>query len=235
MKCIAIVPAYNEADNLTDLLVKWKNVSVDIDIIVVNDRSTDDTLQLCRRHGVAVIDLPCNLGIGGAVQTGYKYAARRGYEIAVQVDGDGQHDPAYIADLLKPIVQGSADLVVGSRYIRYEGFQSTYLRRLGIKYFAGLIRLLTKRRITDPTSGFRACNRQVIEWFAERYPADYPEPESIVALLRRGMRVEEVPVVMKERVAGRSSIRSYRSVYYLVKVSLALLVDKLRRGTGVMR
>lgn len=230
MRILAIIPAYNEEDNIPVLLQEILNLKhLDIDIVVINDCSTDNTANVCKEMGVKVINLPCNLGIGGAVQTGYKYAFANKYDIAIQIDGDGQHKPEYINDLLKPLLYENIDMVIGSRYIKRQGFQSTAIRRVGIKYFSKLISALTKQKITDPTSGFRACNLRVIELFSKRYPQDYPEPESIVFLNRNNFKIKEVPVIMKERGGGVSSISPLKSIYYMVKVSLAIMIDVLRK------
>lgn len=229
MKILIIIPAYNESKNLERLLKSFKSLHIDIDILVINDCSTDDTSEIAKRNGVNVIDLPCNLGIGGAVQTGYLYARKHQYDIAIQVDGDGQHNPEYIEALINPIISKNANLVIGSRYILKEGFQSTILRRIGINYFKVLIQILCGKIITDPTSGFRACDSKIIALFASNYPKDYPEPESIVFLLRNNLDILEVPVIMKERVSGQSSIRSFKTIYYMIKVSLAIVIDVLRR------
>lgn len=228
MKILAIIPAFNEEENIGKLLSEFLKYD-NIDILVINDCSKDDTSRICKNNGVNVIDLPCNLGIGGAVQTGYRYAKKAGYDIAVQVDGDGQHNPQYITQLIDPILKGEADLVIGSRYLERNGFQSTVLRRLGIKYFTFLIKALKRKYVTDPTSGFRACNRSVIELFSDQYPIDYPEPESIVFLLRNNCRVKEIPVIMNERIGGESSIKAFKTVYYMIKVSLAIIIDTLRK------
>lgn len=228
MKILVIVPAFNEEAGLIRIAQEFKEIDF-VDILIINDCSKDNTSELCRNLGLNIIDLPCNLGIGGAVQTGYKYAWENGYDIAIQVDGDGQHNPSYIHDLIGPIKNGSADLVIGSRYLQKEGFQSSVMRRAGIYYFSFLIKILEKKRITDPTSGFRACSRKVIKHFSIRYPHDYPEPESIVYLLRNKFNIEEVPVIMNERFGGKSSITSFKSIYYMVKVSLAIIIDNLRK------
>lgn len=228
MKILAIIPAYNEEEGLEQVADQFRDIDF-VDILLVNDGSKDHTSELGRKLGFNVIDLPCNLGIGGAVQTGYKFAWENNYDIAIQVDGDGQHNPSYINDLIKPLNDGIADLVIGSRYLKKEGFQSSFMRRAGIHYFSFLIHLLEKKRITDPTSGFRACNRKVIELFSNRYPHDYPEPESIACLLRNNFSIEEVPVIMNERLGGRSSITSIKSIYYMIKVSLAIFIDNLRK------
>ncbi|MDQ0089970.1 glycosyltransferase involved in cell wall biosynthesis [Paenibacillus anaericanus] len=228
MKILVIIPAYNEEGNLGALLEKMKQYGTDI--VVVNDCSTDATLKVCEQHTVTYIDLPNNLGIGGAVQTGYQFAAKHNYDIAIQIDGDGQHNPEYISDLIKPIIDQKADMVIGSRYIAKEGFQSSFLRRVGIRHFSSLIRILLNKTITDPTSGFRACNKSVIHFFAKKYPADYPEPETIVTLLRNKLKVVEVPVIMNSRENGTSSINKLKSMYYMIKVSLAILIDFLREN-----
>lgn len=228
-KVLVIVPAYNEQDNLSNLVQELRQIEPKIDILVINDNSQDRTAELCAQLAVNTIHLPCNLGIGGAVQTGYKYASSHQYEFAVQVDGDGQHKPQHILDLLQPLYLGNADLVIGSRYIKKIGFQSTIMRRFGIKYFSLLINLLIHQKVTDPTSGFRACNKKVIDLFSRYYPEDYPEPESIVFIVRNGFSILEVPVVMLERLGGTSSIKSFKTIYYMIKVSLAIIIDKLRR------
>ncbi|OWR27601.1 glycosyl transferase family 2 [Saccharibacillus sp. O23] len=231
-KILLIIPAFNERENIGSLLLSLREQG--LEALVVNDGSTDDTAEVCAEIGANIVSLPCNLGIGGAVQTGYKYAYAHGYDIAIQFDGDGQHRAEFVPALIAPLLAGQADLSIGSRYIEKEGFQSTFLRRAGIRYFSRLIRLISGQTVTDPTSGFRAVNREIMAMFAAQYPTDYPEPESIVHVLRLGGRVSEVPVLMSERVGGRSSIRSFRSVYYMIKVSLAILIDALR-GSGVRR
>jgi len=175
-----------------------------------------------------MVDLPINLGIGGAVQTGYKYAVRNGYDMAVQVDGDGQHDPKFLEEMAEYLEKNNLDMVIGSRFIEKEGFQSSGLRRIGIRFFTRLIKLLTGEKITDPTSGLRMIGKDVLKIFAEDYPKDYPEPESVVSILRRKMKVAEIPVVMREREGGISSISMKKSVYYMVKVTLAIIIERIR-------
>ncbi|HON56124.1 MAG TPA: glycosyltransferase family 2 protein [bacterium] len=193
----------------------------------VNDGSKDNTSEIAKNLNVNVIDLPNNLGIGGAMQTGFKFALRNGYDIAVQIDGDGQHNPDYLNDILKPVIENKCDMVIGSRFIEFgkTGFQSSCFRRLGIKILSFAIKLTINFKITDPTSGFRAFNKKVIAFFAEDYPNDYPEPESIVMLIKNNFKIIEAPVIMSERYGGKSSISSIDSIYYMIKVLLAIFID----------
>lgn len=221
-RVLVIVPAYNEQDCIVETVRRIKETGYDY--VVVNDGSRDNTLKLCRENGINVLDLPQNLGIGGAVQAGHKYAQHYGYDIDVQVDGDGQHDPSYIPQLVKMIEDG-ADLAIGSRFVEEtDGFQSTWLRRVGITWLSGLLKLLTGKIVTDPTSGFRASGRRAIELFCENYPMDYPEPESIALALENGLSLSETPVNMLERQGGSSSIGGFSSVYYMIKVTLAIIL-----------
>ena len=224
MKKLIIIPAYNEQESIKKTVEDIIKNAPEFDYIVINDCSTDRTKEICETEKFNVVHLPVNLGIGGAVQTGYLYAARNGYDIAVQVDGDGQHDPKFLSKMAEFIEAEHADMVIGSRFINKEGFQSSGARRVGIKYFTMLIKLLTGAKITDPTSGLR-----IIEFFAEEYPKDYPEPESVVAILRRKKKVLELPVIMRERSGGVSSISMKKSVYYMIKVSLAILIERIRK------
>ena len=227
-RVLVIIPAYNESEAILDTVNDV--IATGFDYVVVNDGSTDATLDICRSNHVNVLDLPQNLGIGGAVQAGHKYAKKFGYEIDIQVDGDGQHDPSYIAALVEQIDAGS-DLVVGSRFLeKTEGFRSTAMRRLGIAWLSGVIRALTHRTVTDPTSGFRACGPRAINLFCEDYPTDYPEPDSIVTALSCGLVVSEVPVCMRERQGGMSSISGFSSVYYMIKVTLAILISAFSKS-----
>ncbi len=222
-----IIPAFNEAQNLPNLIAEVKAVGNGLNLplfpIIINDHSTDNTLSVAAALGCDVLDLPINVGIGGAVQTGLKYALQRGFDLAVQVDGDGQHPPEEIPDLVKAMKDSGADLVIGSRFIKEGGFKSTFSRRTGIQYFSSLIKLFSGQKITDCTSGFRLFNRRAIELAAEYYPDQYPEPESIVWFAGNGLKISEVPVGMRPRQAGRSSIRSTGSIYYMAKVTLAIL------------
>lgn len=228
MKKIVIIPAYNESASIVNTVKDIEENAEGFDYIIINDRSTDDTLNVCHKNHLNVLNLPLNLGIGGAVQTGYWYAYENGYDIAVQFDGDGQHDAKYLNEMADYLTEHDLDMVIGSRFITNEGFQSSGARRLGIKYFTFLIKLLTGKKITDPTSGYRMCSRRVIELFSNQYPKDYPEPETVVALIRRGMRVDEIPVIMRAREEGISSISPKKSVYYMFKVTLAIFIEKSR-------
>lgn len=229
MKKLVIIPAYNESASIVNTINDIKDNAPDFDYVVINDRSKDNTYDVCVKEGINVINLPLNLGIGGAVQTGYWYAYENGYDIAVQFDGDGQHDAKYLNTMVQVLEKEQADMVIGSRFIEKEGFQSSSTRRFGIKYFSMLIKLLTGKRITDPTSGFRMCNRKVIEIFANQYPKDYPEPETTTGILRRKMKVVELPVVMRAREKGVSSISPKKSIYYMFKVTLAIIIERTRR------
>ena len=229
MKRLIIIPAYNEEANIERTVNHIQKYAPEFDYIVINDCSSDRTGQICDVNHFPVIHLPVNLGIGGAVQTGYLYGVYNGYDEAVQIDGDGQHDPAYLLKMAEYMEKSKADMVIGSRFIEKKGFQSSGIRRIGIRYFTFLIRLLTGKRITDPTSGLRMVNREVMCLFADNYPKDYPEPETVVAILRRGKKIEELPVMMKERMGGVSSISPKKSIYYMIKVSLAILVEKMRK------
>ena len=229
MKKLVIIPAYNERGSIVKTVNDVKENAPDFDYVVINDCSRDDTLTICREYDINVVNLPMNLGIGGGVQTGYMYALRNDYDIAVQFDGDGQHNAAYLDEMSRVLTEGKQDMVIGSRYIEKKGFQSSGMRRLGIKYFTGLIRLMTGHRITDPTSGMRMVNREIIGIYADDYPRDYPEPESVAAILKMGKRVKEIPVMMNERTEGVSSISPRKSIYYMIKVSLAVIMTAVRK------
>ncbi len=227
MKKLVIIPAYNEEASIVNTVQDILDHAPGFDYVVINDCSKDRTLQRCRENGLNVIDLPVNLGIGGGIQTGYRYAVEHGYDVAVQFDGDGQHDASYLQAMADRLERDDLDMVIGSRFIENEGFQSTGLRRFGINFFKFLIKLLYGGTITDATSGMRMCSRRVMEEFSVDYPQDYPEPETVARLLRKKYKVREIPVVMRERSAGTSSINPAKSVYYMIKVSLAILVERL--------
>ena len=229
MKKLIIIPAYNESANIENTVKDIVNNAPDFDYVIINDCSTDNTLEICERNGFNVVNLPLNLGIGGAVQTGYRYAYNNGYDIAVQVDGDGQHDPTFLEKMTETMLAENADMLIGSRFIEKEGFQTSRARRMGITYFSWLIKLFTRKKITDPTSGLRMINSDIIKVFAESYPRDYPEPESVVHVIRLGKNVREIPVIMRERQGGKSSIRFFSSIYYMIKVTVAILTELMRK------
>ncbi len=233
MKILIIIPAYNEEGNIASAIDDIRRLNVLWDVLVVNDGSTDKTSQAARSaRNVVVVDLPFNLGIGGAVQTGFKYAERNGYDIAVQFDGDGQHKASEINKILDVLLRHDADVVIGSRFLEKEAtFRSTFMRRKGIFIFKIINYLLIRQTITDNTSGFRAYNREAVAFLAKNYPSDYPEPESVVLLGRHGFRIMEVPVFMQQRTFGRSSIRGWRIMYYMVKVLLSICMTSLRGKT----
>ncbi len=227
-KILLIIPAYNEQENIkktVDGVVK-----AGYDYIIINDGSTDNTELICKSNKFNYINIISNLGIGGAVQTGYKYAKDNGYDIAVQFDADGQHDVSYVGKLIKPIEEGKAHLVIGSRFIEKSSstFQSTFLRRIGINIISSLIKAYSGERIYDTTSGFRAANREIIEKFSSDYPIEYPEPVSSFQLLRTGYKVLEIPVSMNERTGGTSSIVSWKKAYYMINVFLSIIVVHIR-------
>lgn len=226
-KVLVIIPAYNEAASIVNTVRRV--IAAGFDHVVVNDGSRDDTLAICRAHGFNVLDLPQNLGIGGAVQAGHKFARAHGYDVDIQFDGDGQHDARYLRDLVEGI-EGGCDLVIGSRYLEpMGGFQSTFMRRVGKTWLSGCLKALAGVRVSDPTSGFRACGPRAIELFCRTYPIDYPEPESIALAARSGLTLGEVPVVMHERQGGVSSINAVASAYYMIKVSLAIAITCMTR------
>lgn len=228
MRILAIVPAYDEEESVGRVVEELCEFG-DVDVVVVNDGSRDDTARVARDAGATVLDLPFNLGIGAAVQTGYLWAARHGYDAAVQVDGDGQHLPSELPRLLAPLERGESDLVLGSRYVERTEYQASAPRRAGMILFSGLVSLVTGQRLRDTTSGFRAAGPGVIAYLARHYPQDYPEVEVLVLLKRSGFRITETACRFRERESGRSSITPVRSAYYMVKVSLAILLGTLRR------
>ncbi|MBE6013801.1 MAG: glycosyltransferase family 2 protein [Lachnospiraceae bacterium] len=227
MKTLIIIPAYNEEASIEYVINKLISDCPDADYVVINDCSKDNTLEVLKRCRANYLNSPLNLGIGGGVQMGYKYALSNGYDIAIQIDGDGQHDTSFVKDVVNPIEAGEADIVIGSRFIEKQGFQSSGMRRFGIKFLSGLIRLCCGAKVSDVTSGFRAVNRRYIEIYAQEYPTDYPEPEAIVKAAVTGARIREIPVIMKERETGTSSITPFKSIYYMIKVSLAILLCRI--------
>jgi glycosyltransferase involved in cell wall biosynthesis len=229
LRRVAVVPALNEEANVGRVIDELRAFDPGLDVVVVDDASVDATAAIAEAHGAHVVRLPYNLGIGGAVQTGYLYAYEHGFDIAVQVDGDGQHDPAQLPLILAPLLEDEADVVVGSRFSGNASFRSTRTRRVGIAIFARIVSAVVRQRVTDATSGFRAINRKAIALFAADYPHDYPEVEATVMSVKHKLRLREVPVAMRERGGGRSSITAARSIYYMAKVLLAIFVALFRR------
>jgi glycosyltransferase involved in cell wall biosynthesis len=229
-KILIIIPAYNEEANIKNVILALKKANSNFTCLVVNDGSKDNTQKEAEASKLAItIELPSNLGIGGAVQTGFKYALYHNYDYAIQFDGDGQHLPGEIPKILTPLYKNECDACIGSRFIKKtDGFQSTFMRRLGIKFFETLTNMLIKQKITDSTSGFRAYNKKSIAFLAAHYPTDYPEPETIILLGKNGFRVKEVSVEMQERQGGQSSISGLKSARYMIKVSLAILMAARR-------
>jgi glycosyltransferase involved in cell wall biosynthesis len=228
---IAVVPAFNEQQNVGRVIEEIRAFDPGLDIVVVDDGSVDATADVARRHGAIVLRLPFNLGIGVAVQTGFRYAFENDYDLAVRVDGDGQHDPSHLDRVIAPILAGDADIAVGSRFVAdAEGYRSSRSRRIGIRLLAAVVSRIIGRRVTDTTSGFQALNRKGIALFARDYPHDYPEVEATVMVSRHRLRAVEVSVSMRERSSGRSSITALRSVYYMIKVLLAIFVGLFRRN-----
>jgi glycosyltransferase involved in cell wall biosynthesis len=233
-KILVIVPAFNESDNIKATVHELQALDCNFDILVIDDGSDDQTALEAVKAGARIISLPFNLGIGGAVQTGFLYALRNGYDVAIQFDGDGQHDAQYLKTILDPLFNHQADIVVGSRFIGpFVGWRSSAVRRIGIYFFAWLISLLTGYRVTDPTSGFRAFNAKAILAFAQNYPQDFPEPESIMSAQRFGLKLIEAPVQMRKRLHGYSSIRYFKTLYYMIKVTLAIVLDMLKERKAV--
>jgi hypothetical protein len=230
MKKVAIVPALNEEGSIARVIDEIRAFDPELDVLVIDDGSADGTTDAARAKAAIVLRLPFNLGIGGAVQTGFRYAYEHGYDLVVRVDGDGQHDPAQLQTIVDPVLRGDADICVGSRFVANDGYRSSASRRLGIRVLAWTASRLTGQRVTDPTSGFQAVNRNGIALFAADYPHDYPEVEAIVMVEKHRLRLLEVPVAMREREHGRSSITAARSVYYMAKVLLAIFVGSFRRS-----
>lgn len=226
-KVLVIIPCYNEEENIEHVITRLQAAAPDVDYLIVNDCSTDASEVILKKNGYNYISLPVNLGIGGGVQSGYVYATRHGYDITVQMDGDGQHSPVYLQSVLEPVLQGEMDMCIGSRFITKDGFQSSTMRRVGINFLSGVIHMLCGTRVKDVTSGFRACNAQLTAYFARNYAQDYPEPEAIITAVLHGYRVGERPVVMEERMGGTSSISPLKGVYYMIKVTIALFVRRM--------
>lgn len=230
MKVLLIIPSYNEEENVLNNYKKIINYNkknkLKLDAIVINDGSTDKTEEICKKNNIPYISLVHNLGIGGAVQTGYKYALENNYDIAVQFDGDGQHDVNYVKHIIEPIINNECDMVIGSRFIDKQSseFKSSFARRIGINIISFFMKLFTRRKVYDTTSGFRAVNKKIIKLFSNDYPVEYPEPVSTVEILKSGYSVKEVPVSMNERENGISSIKAWKKIYYMLNVILSIIV-----------
>ncbi len=227
-KIAVIIPAFNEEAVIGLLLDEVREQCPDLDVIVVNDGSTDGTSEIVKSKGSVLLDLPCNLGVGGAVQAGFRYAYAQGYDYVVRIDGDGQHPPAEIPKLIRAMQEGDADLVIGSRFLGERSFVSTWFRFVGIKALALFLSIICRRRVTDPTSGFWVVNRRLLFYFAHDYPTEYPEPEAIALLRRYGYSYREQEVEFRPRLAGQSSIGRWGTIYYMMKVGLALMVDRIK-------
>ena len=230
-KVCVIIPAYNESGANRNVVLSIKKTYPESDIIIINDASTDNTGAIAESLGIPVLHLPINLGIGGAMQTGFKFAVKKGYDIVVQVDGDGQHDPAYIPALVQPIVDGHADVVIGSRFLHADSYRSSFMRLIGIRFCSYLISLATNKYIHDSTSGFRAYNKEALRFAAIHYPPDFPEPESIVTFLRNEFRIKEVPVAMQRRQSGISSIRPLKGTYFVASNSIGIIMSSFKKKT----
>lgn len=230
-KVLIIVPAFNEEGGISNVVFDIRRRLPFADVIVINDGSSDNTGQVAEESGALVIHLPVNLGIGGAVQTGYKFAKAKGYKYAAQIDGDGQHNPMDFGKMLEVLLTTDADMVIGSRFLEKKGFQSTFARKIGIDLLARLVTSLIGQRVTDPTSGYRACGPRAIAVFAQEYPSDYPEVEALVLLDNCHCSFVEIPVVMNARLSGISSISAFKSIYYMIKVILAVIIAKSRKKT----
>lgn len=228
-KILIIVPAYNEEESLQGVIQDLRSHVPQADILVVDDGSCDRTATVARQSGVKLASLAFNLGIGGAMQTGFQYARTNGYDMAIQFDGDGQHLAAEVGILLAVLQKGRADIVIGSRFLKRGDYRPSFFRKIGISIFSTVLSAIIGIPVTDTTSGFRAVNRRVIEFFARVYPDDYPEVESLVLLHHAGMIIAEAPVQMRDRTGGRSSITPIRSAYYMVKVLLAVFIDLLKK------
>jgi hypothetical protein len=231
LRRVAIVPALNEEHTVPRVIDELRAFDPGLDVVVIDDGSSDRTAEFAAAKGAIVLRLPYNLGIGGSVQTGFRFAYEHGYDLAVRVDGDGQHDPSQLPRVLEPVLRGEADIVVGSRFAGdADGYRSSRTRRVGIRLLAWVVSRIVGRRVTDTTSGFQALDRKAIALFARDYPHDYPEVEATIMVFRHRLRLHEVPVSMRERGGGRSSITALRSVYYVVKVLLAIFVGLFRRN-----
>lgn len=230
MKVLLIIPSYNEEENVLRNYQRIENFNkkskIKYDAIIINDGSKDKTEQICKDNNLPYISLVHNLGIGGAVQTGYKYAFDNNYDIAVQFDGDGQHDVNYVKNIINPIINGKVDMTIGSRFIdkKSSKFKSSFSRRIGIKLISFFIKLVSRKKIYDTTSGFRAVNKKIMKEFANEYPVEYPEPITTVEVIKKGYKVKEIPVSMNERENGSSSIKTWKNIYYMLNVIISIII-----------
>jgi glycosyltransferase involved in cell wall biosynthesis len=227
-----IIPAHNEARNLGQVLAEIADLGLHLDVLIVDDNSTDETASVALQAGARVQRLPCNLGYGGAVQAGFRYAVHYGYDFGVLMDADGQHAASSLVDLLRVVQEGRADVALGSRFLGRMDYRASFVKRMGMSFFSQVVSRITRRGITDPTSGFQAMNRDVMTFFAvDNYPVDFPDADTILLLHFAGFHLEEVPVVMRERLSGESMHSSWKPIYYIAKMFLAILVVLLRQGT----
>ena len=232
MKTLIIIPAYNEEKCIKKVVDNVMEVNNNVDVLVVNDGSKDDTLIEAKKTKAKVLNLPFNLGIGGAVQAGYIYANKNNYDVAIQLDGDGQHNPKYIEEMVNIIKENKAEMVIGSRFIEETGYNQTFARMFGIRIIRVIMKIFTGKKIFDPTSGYRAVNKRIIKKFSENYPYDYPEPDTNMRLLKEKVQIMEIPVEMHNRETGKSSITPLKSIYYMIKVTLAMLICVIEKRKG---
>jgi len=226
---LIIIPAYNEEENIRQVLTEVAQYNPGLDVLVINDHSRDRTSALVREMGAEVVDLPCNLGYGGAVQAGFRYAREFQYDFCIQLDGDGQHDPSFIPKFVQEITRTEADVVLGSRFLGKANYRIPAIRRLGMRFFGAIVSWTTGKKVTDPTTGYQALNARAIRFFAnDNYPTDYPDADTLIVLNYAGFKVKEVPVVMRQRMAGTSMHANWKSIYYVIKMCLAIFVVLLR-------
>jgi glycosyltransferase involved in cell wall biosynthesis len=229
-RLLVVMPAHDEEASLGPTLERARAALPEADVVVIDDYSSDATARIAERHGARVVRLPCNLGYGGAVQTGFKYALAEGYDVIVQMDADGQHDPSSARALLGPVLADEADVAIGSRFLGQVKYQVPTMRRLGMRVFAAIVGFVTRQRFSDPTSGYQAINRRAMEFFArDDYPSDFPDADTIILLVLAGFRVREVPVTMGARIAGTSMHSNLKALYYVSKMLLSITMVLLRR------
>jgi glycosyltransferase involved in cell wall biosynthesis len=226
---LVLIPAYNEAEGIATVITKIRQAVPDADVLVVNDGSRDDTARRAREAGAVVLNHVFNMGYGVTIQTGYKYAYAHGYEYLVQIDGDGQHDPSFIPELLAPVKSGDVDFSIGSRFLWFDSYRPSFSRRLGILFFRNLVTVIIGRSITDPTSGFQGFNRSVMKFFStDIFPCDYPDADMLITLNLAGFRIRELPVRMFANTSGKTMHSGIKPLYYMFKMCLSILVTLLR-------